>query len=217
MSSVASTLTLGAVRGTVLILQNAGSTGLFQAVLYSSLQIADDYHIATIWDFGEKQDRAKHNIQLSHGRDTNLHLTYLSGSGGVMPYYAAREMNDYFYKRILRNPHDRWINGNIGKGLGIVAMDFPGSDIISLIKAYNPHITPENYCFWNEWSHRADCKQGCPQGWGHVGTDSHGCCRSFFDCFGNRKLCADRVCVADRPTGARGCPASHPHRSSRSH
>jgi len=35
------------------------------------------------------------------------------------------------------------------------------------------------------------CKQGCPGGyeWREVGRQSHGCCSSFWSCFGFRRVC----------------------------
>lgn len=36
---------------------------------------------------------------------------------------------------------------------------------------------------------KTNCKQGCPRGWQHWKTVDRGCCKSFGNCGGNRKIC----------------------------
>jgi len=49
-----------------------------------------------------------------------------------------------------------------------------------------------------------NCKQSCPGGyeWRHVSTEDYGCCASFWDCFGSRKVCK-REYPCDGPNGWR--------------
>ncbi|MGM0209120.1 1-phosphatidylinositol phosphodiesterase [Enterococcus sp. DIV0421] len=79
---------LGDVRGKVVILSDIW--GLKQGMPYSMLPKQDKYHLSTNWDLYSKWQYIREEIDLANTLEDNLiHLNYLSGSGGVFPYFVA--------------------------------------------------------------------------------------------------------------------------------
>jgi hypothetical protein len=80
--------TLGSTRGKLVVLQNfdGGKYG----IPYSGLDGQDEYNLGTNWDLYWKWEKVRDHLSKANGGpwDTK-YINYLSGSGGVFPYFVA--------------------------------------------------------------------------------------------------------------------------------
>lgn len=83
-----SNATLGEVRGKVVIVSDVASIA---GVSYRGIDKQDDYHLSTNWDLYSKWEKIKNQLyRANNGKyDDKMYLNYLSGSGGVFPYFVA--------------------------------------------------------------------------------------------------------------------------------
>ena len=116
--------TLAYVRGKIVILQDFTSSDVF-GIRYGDLIKADDWNAVgdDKWkDVETNLDKAQ-NVTT----DSNMYLTYTSTAGGVfhcLPIPCPRETA----RRINPRVHS-YVHGRKGR-LGIIAMDFPGPEIV---------------------------------------------------------------------------------------
>jgi 1-phosphatidylinositol phosphodiesterase len=77
------------MRGKLVLLSNVYSLHAY-GISYSSLNIQDNYYLRTNWDLYNKWERIKAQINRSNAKTNNtIYMNYLSGSGGVFPYFVA--------------------------------------------------------------------------------------------------------------------------------
>ncbi len=84
--------TLGEIRGKIVVARNFEGSSV--GVAYPrGFDVSDDYHLATNWSLYDKWEGVKRHVQRASsvaGTPTSRpYLTYLSGSGGSLPYFVA--------------------------------------------------------------------------------------------------------------------------------
>lgn len=80
--------TLGEVRGKIVILDQ--SAGVSYGLNWSSLEIQDNYDMATNWDlYGKWEDVKQHLIDAAAGDKDDFYVNFLSAANGGFPYFFA--------------------------------------------------------------------------------------------------------------------------------
>ncbi|XP_030066611.1 uncharacterized protein LOC115475012 [Microcaecilia unicolor] len=122
---------LGEVRGKIIILQNF--PGLDIGIKYNTLKVSDHFHVPTLFDIGRKWSSVEDNITEAHtGNFDQLYLTVCAGgSSGAYPYSVAANINGKLYYYLSDKTH-RMLR------YGIIAMNYPGSELIQLIIKSQP-------------------------------------------------------------------------------
>ncbi|CAK9053971.1 unnamed protein product [Durusdinium trenchii] len=119
-------LTLGQLRGKILILQQYRGEKAPGAFRYGCLDIQDEYSLPTVFHIKSKISQIEDHFKKKRGC---VSLNHLSGSGaGCYPYTCARNTNSAALEVLRRN---ETMQGTI------VAADFPGSGLISEIVRRN--------------------------------------------------------------------------------
>lgn len=81
------------------------------------------YNVYT-WNIGEKVRKVKSNA-LTQCVNNKLKVNFLSGSGGVLPYWLAKTDGS------PNEAMDSWLKSTNYKGcLGVTVMDYPGARLI---------------------------------------------------------------------------------------
>ncbi|XP_069035679.1 1-phosphatidylinositol phosphodiesterase-like [Lepisosteus oculatus] len=118
--------TLGEARGKIVIIQNYPCASV--GINYWSLDIADDYHVPTIFHTPQKWSGVKDHLEKArYGHRSQIFLTFASGSsGGAYPNAVADRVNPelYYYLNGFGDQTIRW---------GIIVMDFPASILVHKI------------------------------------------------------------------------------------
>lgn len=81
--------TMGEMRGKCVILSDVWSLNDY-GINYRSLDVQDSYQLNTNWDLYSKWTKVKQQINAANQSDgSTIYMNYLSGSGGVFPYFVA--------------------------------------------------------------------------------------------------------------------------------
>ncbi|XP_030066330.1 uncharacterized protein LOC115474807 [Microcaecilia unicolor] len=118
--------TLGQVRGKIIILQDY--SGPTMGIPYESFCIADKYYLPTLFDMAQKWNSVEENLNSAqYGVCNKIYLTFCTGaSWGAYPNAVADRINYrlYNYLESKGKKKIRW---------GIIALDFPGAELVQLI------------------------------------------------------------------------------------
>ncbi|XP_029460805.1 uncharacterized protein LOC115093286 [Rhinatrema bivittatum] len=117
---------LGQVRGKIVILQDY--EGPVMGIPYKNLSVAEDCSVPTVFDIGWKWANTVGNlIEAQNLAYEKMFVTFSSGASmGAYPYTVANQINRHLYSLLesRKNQKTRW---------GIIAMDFPGAEMVQLI------------------------------------------------------------------------------------
>jgi 1-phosphatidylinositol phosphodiesterase len=81
---------LGDVRGKIVILQSFFNPESYNGLRYYDFRIQDNYDLKTSWDLYDKWMSIKQHLNESNSHaQSGGYINYLSGSGGVLPYFVA--------------------------------------------------------------------------------------------------------------------------------
>ena len=84
-----SNITLGKARGKFIILSNNDEFN-YSGLIYSIFNIQDEYTLKTNWQLYSKWESVKLQLQKAYsGSKDRFYVNFLSGSGGVFPYFVA--------------------------------------------------------------------------------------------------------------------------------
>jgi len=87
-SATPSNPSLAELRGKIVILSDVYS--IRQGMSYRDIHKQDEYHLSTNWDLYGKWERIREHLETrNRGDPDSLYMNYLSGSGGVYPYFVA--------------------------------------------------------------------------------------------------------------------------------
>lgn len=87
-SATPSNPSLAELRGKIVILSDVYS--IRQGMSYRDIHKQDEYHLSTNWDLYGKWERIREHLETTNrGDPDSLYMNYLSGSGGVFPYFVA--------------------------------------------------------------------------------------------------------------------------------
>ncbi|XP_030065460.1 uncharacterized protein LOC115474224 [Microcaecilia unicolor] len=117
--------TMSQARGKIIILQNFG--GPQMGIPYNTFCIADAYHVPTLFAIGWKWSTIEENLNSArYGDCMQMYLTFCSGSSlGAYPNAVADRINYRLYNYLESKAEKvRW---------GIIALDFPGAELVQLI------------------------------------------------------------------------------------
>lgn len=113
---------LGKIRGKIAIIENV--SGL-DGIPWNCLKIQDDYHVPTIFARWSKYLKVQKHLEDSDKDKIYLYLNFSSGTSALAyPYTVASHVNYYLLDYLKTNNKIK---------TGIVAMDFPGDDLIQSI------------------------------------------------------------------------------------
>ncbi|XP_022106829.1 uncharacterized protein LOC110987958 [Acanthaster planci] len=120
--------TMSEIRGKVMILRDYYGLATF-GLPYAKLDIEDMFDVSTLLpkDIARKRESVKRHLEKAiRGPPSTMYLTYSSGTGTfAWPVAVARKINKFLCDFLGRR---------IGKDkLGIIAMDFPSSELIGKI------------------------------------------------------------------------------------
>ncbi|KAM3596072.1 uncharacterized protein V6R79_007716 [Siganus canaliculatus] len=118
--------TMGEARGKLIVMQEFSGPDL--GMRYSSMDIADDWQVATLLQVEDKWRSVYNHLEAAPaGNLAQIWLTFSSGAGVFAnPRAVAKLMNPLLYNYLLAKT-DR------NQRLGIVCMDFPGAQLIQTI------------------------------------------------------------------------------------
>ncbi|WP_440880692.1 phosphatidylinositol-specific phospholipase C [Tenacibaculum sp. C7A-26P2] len=122
---------LGSVRGKIVIIENV--SGL-PGIKWNSLKIQDDYKVETLFNIDEKYKKITNHLEASTKDKDNIYLNFTSGNssyGLALPYFIAGHINEDLLDYLKVNSRIK---------TGIVAMDYPGDDLIQAIINTNNFI-----------------------------------------------------------------------------
>ena len=113
---------LGEIRGKIVIIENVkGLSG----IKWGCIKKQDEYYVPTMFDIDDKYSKVKKHIKASNLDNIYLYLNFTSGSStGAYPYTVASYVNYYLLGYLKTNNKIK---------TGIVAMDYPGDDLIQSI------------------------------------------------------------------------------------
>jgi hypothetical protein len=77
------------MRGRLVVLQNFDAGGKY-GLPYGELDAQDEYNLGTNWDLYWKWEKVRDQLNKANGGPSDTkYINYLSGSGGVFPYFVA--------------------------------------------------------------------------------------------------------------------------------
>ncbi len=112
---------LGEVIEKIVIIENV--SGL-QGVKWNCLRIQDDYKLNLFSSTHSKYKKVEKHLEASNKDKENIYLNFSSATGWLFPYVIADDVNEYLLDYLKVNPTIK---------TGIVAMDYPGDDLIQTI------------------------------------------------------------------------------------
>jgi 1-phosphatidylinositol phosphodiesterase len=116
---------VGEARGKIILLRSfKGRIG----INFRDLQVADKWHIPTLFALSKKWRKVCKHLQKASSRsDDKLFITFCSGAGwGAYPHIVASSINCKVFNLIASAPEmkNRW---------GVVVFDYPGPELIKLV------------------------------------------------------------------------------------